>query len=294
MTLTARRFGALLAPLLAALFLLTPLARADALPLGGEAPYPPVQSAFTADGMGYDDGTLKVSIETDVAYNTNVYYVYVTLTDPSQLRTALAKGPRSKATRPVWSMAQQHNAVLAINGDYFSYQNSGVIVRGGEIIRERPVATRDTLDIDQNRDMQFLTKNDLQEWRAFKESGTVIREAFSFGPALVIDGAATAFNHAEKTSCGAPTPAQRIVLCQLAPLRYLIFACEGPEQDKKAGLTIKQVVELLLAKGVRSAYNLDGGSSVTIWLGGRRINAPESKDRAVSDIIYFATTLKQP
>ena len=47
---------------LAALMLFCSLAQADALPLGGPAPYPPVASAFGEDGMSYDDGTISITI----------------------------------------------------------------------------------------------------------------------------------------------------------------------------------------------------------------------------------------
>ena len=40
---------------LAALMLFCSLAQADALPLGGPAPYPPVASAFGEDGMSYSE-----------------------------------------------------------------------------------------------------------------------------------------------------------------------------------------------------------------------------------------------
>ena len=274
------------------LSLLVPLcsfAEVQSLPQEGEAPWPPVESAYSEDFLSYDDGTLSIHIEKDVVGETNVFYVYVKLTDVSQFRTALADWSHSKATRPVWSMAKQNNAVLAINGDYYSYQNTGIVVRSGKIIRQKPVSTRDTLVIDGNGDFQFLTQNTQQEWKDFLNSGVEIREAFSFGPALITDGQEIQFKYREKTSCGYPTPAQRMVLCQMGHLEYMIFACEGPEQNKKAGLSIPEVIPLLLARGVQKAYNMDGGTSATVMMGTTRINAPDSKYRNVSDIIYFAT-----
>ena len=42
--------------------------------------------------------------------------------------------------------------------------------------------------------------------------------------------------------------------------------------------------------GCINAYNLDGGSSCTVALNGKKINATSSgKVRYVSDIIYFGT-----
>lgn len=277
--------------LLAALTLLTPCAlAASALPVSGPAPYPPVASAYTDDGMGYDDGTLKIRIEQSVTYGTNITYVYVTLTDATQLRTALAAKFPSKKLQPVDVMARQNNAVLAINGDYFTYHKQGIVVRGGETLRFQPREHRDTLVIDDQGDFTILTKTTKAAWEALTVTP---REAFCFGPGLIVDGEPQTFRASDKVSCGANTKAQRLAICQLGHLEYLLVATEGPEQDKKAGLTLPEFTELLLQTGAKQAYNLDGGSSVTVMLGDNRINAPGTKNRNVGDIIYFAT-LQQP
>ena len=272
--------------LLLALLLPCAALAADSLPVGGAAPYPPVESALSADGMSYDDGTISVRVETDEAYGTPVYYVYVTITDPTQLRTALAADWPSKRVRTAVSMAENNNAVLAINGDYFAYHSEGIVYRGGQKLRWNPRAGRDTLIIDRAGDFHLIAPTDSDTVAAFEED---LREVFCFGPALIIDGEVQEFNYKQKTSCGYPTPAQRIVLCQLDTLSYLIVACEGPEQDKSYGLNVPQMTELCAARGVKQAYNLDGGSSVAIILCGRRINPVGSNERKIGDIIYFAT-----
>lgn len=283
--------------LLAALLLLplsalgeeTPSPAETALPISGPAPFAPVESAFTEDGMGYDDGTMSVRIEQDVAFGTNITYVYVTISHPSQLRTALAAKYPSKKTQTVPLMAQNNNAVLAINGDFFSYHSEGIIMRGGELLRQNTNSRsygRDVLIINDQGDFDFLIPCTKDNWNAYE--GTPVH-TFSFGPALIINSEVQEFNYRKKTSCGYPTPAQRIAICQLDTLSYLIVATEGPEQDKAAGLSVPQLTELLVAKGVKHAYNLDGGSSTTVMLGDRRINAPETDFRSVGDIIYFAT-----
>ena len=261
----------------------------EPLPLGGAAPYPAVASAFSEDGLSYDDGTLSIRIETDVAFDTNIYYVYVTLTDASQLRTALAAKYPAKQTQTVPRMADKNNAVLAINGDFFSYHTEGIILRSGELLRYNTSSKsygRDVLIINDKGDFEFIIPCTKDNWEAY--TGTP-KEVFSFGPALIIDGEVQEFNYKKKTSCGYPTPAQRLAICQLGTLSYLIVATEGPEQDKNAGLSVPELTELLVAKGVKHAYNLDGGNSTTIYFGGQRINAPQSDNRAVGDIIYFAT-----
>lgn len=278
-----------LAALAIALLMMTSAALAEetrVLPLGGAAPYKPIPGAYSEDHRIYDDGTIRVEITTDVVHDTNVYFARVKLTHPSQLRTALAAKYPSKAAKPVSVMAEENNAVFAINGDYFSYHRSGIVVRSGQYLRESPVRSRDTLIIDKNGDFSFLTNTNSNTWKAVRDTAV---EAFCFGPALIIDGQVQKFNIPDKVSCGARTRAQRLVICQMDTLDYLIIATEGPEQEKTDGLTIAEMTELAVAAGAKHCYNLDGGSSVTLMMGDVKINAVESKNRYVGDIIYFAT-----
>lgn len=257
----------------------------DPLPLGGAAPYGPVAGALSEDGMSYDDGTLKVRVETAVVSDVTVYYVYVTTQDKSQLRTATAGNPRSKTTVPVFAMAQENNAVLALNGDYYNYRDVGVVYRSGERIRNNIRQGMDMLIVDENGDLVIIESPTKTKVENYLKEHTIV-EAFSFGPALVKDGGKLQFKYAEKNSCGYPTPDERLIICQLASegaeKNFLFIACDDP------GLSVRDMTDLALEKGAVTAYNLDGGHSTSIYLCGKRINQIP-KDRAVGDIIYFAT-----
>ena len=122
----------------------------SSLPLGGPAPSGPMEGALSEDGLSYDDGTISVRIEKDFLNETNVYYIYVTISDPSQLRTAVAGNPSGKTTRKATLMAEENNAVLAFNGDFYSYnqKSPGIIYRSGERVRFNPKPDYDELYID--------------------------------------------------------------------------------------------------------------------------------------------------
>ena len=298
--------------LLALVVLLTMLAATAAaegswepLPLGGPAPYGPVEGALSEDGLSYDDGTMSVRIEKDFLYETNIYYVYVTITDPSQLRTAVAGQPKGKTTRKASLMAEENNAVLAFNGDFYSYnqKSPGIIYRSGEQIRFNPKPDYDELYIDSKGNLTPVSWN-VDEKRFVdyaKEAFAAytaeheLREAFSFGPALIIDGAVQEFDYRRKISCGYPTPDQRLVICQLDELSYLFIVCECWKQGGgQRGLSIPEITELCVEKGAVQAYNLDGGNSTSIILCGNRINGYNEvdstvKEREIKDIVYFAT-----
>lgn len=262
------------------------------------AALPPVESARSADGLSYDDGTISVRIEPDTAHDTKIYWVSVKISDPSQLGTMLA-GPKGsgKTASPI-SMAKRANAVLALNGDFFSGHSSGVVYRSGQLLRDVPAYTRDELMIDEKGDLTILAvppstgKKKISEGIAAYQETHQIREAFCFGPGLIADGEVQKFNYTEKTSCGYPTRAQRMIFCQTGPLEYLFLATEGPEQDQP-GLTVPECVELLTERGgVLQAYNLDGGNSTMVILCGDKMNAPGVKAREIADMIVFTTLAK--
>lgn len=258
----------------------------EPLPLGGPAPYGPVDGALSEDGLHYDDGSMKVDIEITVVDDVTVYYIYVSVSDGSQLRTATAGKPRSKTTAPVYQMAEVNNAVLAFNGDYYNYRDAGVVYRSGEKIRYSIRKGMDMLIVDENRDLAIIESPTKTKVENYLAEHTIV-EAFSFGPALIKDGVRLEFNYKEKNSCGYPTPDERLVICQLADTedgwnQYLFIACDDP------GLSVRRMTDLAEEKGAIVAYNLDGGHSTSVYLCGVRINKIP-KDRAVGDIIYFAT-----
>ncbi len=268
------------------LFSLTPAAPAEKQ----DRPNPPVLSALSEDGLSYDDGTISVRVVPDVRFDTKVYFVYVKLTDPSQLRTAMAGTPRNEKTESPYVIAKKENAVLAISGDSYKSVGGGLVYRQGELIRNSLHYTRDELFIDENGDLTILAADSNSKLsRMVEDFPHQIVQAFCFGPGLIIDGEEAVFNYVEKTSCGYPTKAQRMIFCQTGPLEYLFFATEGKEQDQP-GLTIPEAVSVLLEHGgVQQAYNLDGGSTTCILLCGNKINAPDVRSRNVYDLICFST-----
>ena len=54
-------------------------------------------------------------------------------------------------------------------------------------------------------------------------------------------------------------------------------------------MTLPELQQIFVEQGARIAYNLDGGGSTTMVLEGERVNkGSTSRERDVSDIVYFA------
>lgn len=252
------------------------------------SPIEPHQDGFLPDGTGYHDDSLDIRITTFRQHDTTVMAVYVTLRDVSQFRAGTSAGrPPWSTTSTVAQMARRFHAVLATNGDYFGYHEEGIVCRNGTVLRCRPVPTRDVLLVHRNGDLSVLLSPSQEDWDAVASD---VLHAFSFGPALVMDGTLNEHAHDTTLDIAKDKATQRIAIGQLGPLQYLIVATEGPENKGSVGFTIEQIAQLMLDMGCSVAYNLDGGSSSTVALNYKKINALSTgKIRPVSDCIWFAT-----
>ncbi len=245
------------------------------------------KNCYLPDQKGYEDPSLKVRIETDRAYDTNVMLAYVEIADASQIRTTMAD--RYGTTRVTYpeNMAKRVNAVLAVNGDFFNYRNSGYLVRQGILYRDKTDSLYDLLIIDDQGDFHILKDPTPEDAHSFP--GTIIN-TFNFGPALVIDGEEVL--PVKRIDGGTFRKAQRMAACQIGPLSYVFVAVEGPENKGSVGMTIEELIHYVHGLGVKMAYNLDGGSSSSIILDGMKINATSNKKRrTICDILYFSTLI---
>ena len=253
-----------------------------------EAPYVPDFFAYDENMMGYKDDSIEITVEQTTPGNANILVITVRITDISQFRAAWAGSyPTSNEVSTVADMAEWNNAVLAINADFFANHSSGIVYRNGMKIRVRPDRDRDTLIIDTNGDFHILAPS---TQKAFDEFDGEILHAFCFGPALVKDGVMeTDFNRIDLDIMKYKKE-QRLAIGQLGPLTYVIVAVEGPLYASSGGMTVPELAQFMMDLGCTNAYNLDGGNSTAVVLGGVKLNSQSTtKVRQVGDILYFAT-----
>ena len=254
----------------------------------------PVNDAHYLSDRIYEDESLRVEIEERDVGNTRVYIARVRISDPSQLRTAPAYTFERDQTAPVKAIAERVNAVLAINGDYFSFQQfvsgGGYLVRQGQLYHEKPLHGREVLIIDGNGDFFIEKKINKETLAKYEEAGIV--NSFNFGPGLVIDGEVldnytAKFNSAQKKT-------QRCAIAQVkrGEPEYICVVTEGEGQKAGGGMTMEELADFMLSLGVENAYNLDGGHSTAMIFRGEKLNAVNNADhRPLSDIIYFASAV---
>lgn len=276
----------------------------DPLPIdfsGGPVPDP---ARFTEEG--YQDDSITVRMEKIWVDDTHFNVARVTITDPRQLRTSLSSPVGKTRTAKISNMAKEVNAVVAIGGDYFNEQSrrgKGYVVRQGEAIYAKLFKTLDILLIDQNADFHIISAGDQDALKALLDSGVKPVNVFNFGPALVVDGQLQEIPKKYDFNPRGQEP--RCAIGQTGPLEYLLVVADGGKDrkvtitnpdgstGKSLGCTVEKLAQFMYDQGCVQAFNLDGGNSALMVLGGENFSKKSnSAERDVSDIIYFATLME--
>ena len=247
----------------------------------------PAAEGFTENG--YRDETIIVEMEQKRLYDSDVYIAYVKIATPSQLRTAVAgKKIGSSSTNHTSTISKNYNGIVAVNGDYFTKTKAGYIVRMGETYREKTSKNMDLLLIDELGDFHiYLRGHENQEKgvAAFTSEHQIVN-GFFFGPALVVDGQVQEIPENYQFDPHQKNP--RAGIAQLGTLTYALVVVNG-RTDASEGVTLAEFADIMGQIGAEQAYNLDGGNSATLAFNGEVYNDKPQAERAVTDIIYFAS-----
>lgn len=261
------------------------------LPLDFSGGYKPKAENFTKNS--YEDESLSVKMERRDIDGVRYDIAWIKVKSPTQLRTAVAGNANEVVAEKPGKMARRVNAVVAINGDFYTQRKDGLIYRQGQAFRYALNPEKDVLVIDDQGDLHaFLGgENQAAELVAFLQSGRTIVNAFTFGPAIVKDGVALPMPDTYKTRFDSDVRAPRTVIAQLGPLEYVFVEAEGRVKHSK-GVTTDQMGEFMVTLGVQTAYCLDGGNSSIMLFNGRYYDANYAEsERVQSDIIYVATAV---
>lgn len=241
----------------------------------------PTEPVLTANS--YEDENISIRIETVREYDTTFYVADIQLSDAAYLRTALAQDTFGRNIKDTTSeIASEHDAIFAVNGDYYGFRDTGYVLRNGILYRETSSdADALLIDLDGNLsvvDQEAITGDALQSaW-----------QVFSFGPALVEDGIVVVDEDSEVSKSKSSNP--RTAIGQISELHYIVIVSDG-RTGESSGLSLLELAEQFAGRECTIAYNLDGGGSPTMYFNGEIINNPTNgrseKEREVSDIVYI-------
>lgn len=249
-----------------------------------------VETATSIDGgtvIGqYSDSKTSITLKQYREYDSNIYVADVTVSDASDLKTALAHNTYGRnITDTTSDMAANNNAVLAINGDYYGARQSGYVIRNGKLYRDTS-GNRDALVIQKNGEFKFVSESETSASELLQDGAL---QVFSFGPVLLNNGEISVGENYEVGMAMASNP--RTAIGYLGNNHYVFVVSDG-RTSESAGLSLYELASFMKELGVKDAYNLDGGGSSTMIFKGEIINSPTTsgrsgEERAVSDIVYI-------
>jgi exopolysaccharide biosynthesis protein len=238
----------------------------------------------------YTSDDLTITITEKTVDNTQVYIADIQTEDPSLLMAGLADdtfGRNVSATTS--SIAESCGAILAINGDYYGFRDTGYVMRNGYLYRDTASGDADQEDlvIYEDGTMDVVKESDVTA-EELEENGAV--QIYSFGPGLIEDGEIAVDENDEVGKSMTSNP--RTAIGMIVEGHYVMVVSDGRTEESE-GLTLEQLAGVMQELSCTAAYNLDGGGSSTMYFNGEVVNKSTTNgnsisERKVSDIVYIA------
>lgn len=251
------------------------------------------EATITENSYKSDTSTLTIKkVVTGSGSDTVTYYVAdLQVTDATALRAGLANNEfGTNITEDTSVIAEANNAIFAINGDYYGFRDTGIVIRNGVLYRDSGARTGLAIYRDGTMKVYDETTTTGEELVADGVWNTL-----SFGPAIVVDSEIpdgiesvevdTNFgNH----SIQGNQPRTGIGIIDAN--HYVFVVVDGRSSGYSKGVTMTEFGQIFKDLGATTAYNLDGGGSSTMYFNGNLVNNPLGKgnERGTSDIIYLA------
>lgn len=243
----------------------------------------------TVTDSSYKDDNISINLSETTVNNTQVYVAYVTVSSSDYLKTAFAQNSYgTNVTAKTSVTAADNNAILAVNGDYYGANSSGYVIRNGVVYRDtvRENSNNGDLAIYKDGSFKIIYEDQISADQLVKDG---VVNLLAFGPALVENGEIAVGKNQEVGQAMASNP--RTAIGIIDENHYIIVVSDGRTSESE-GLTLYQLAEVMKSYGAKTAYNLDGGGSSTLYFNGQVINKPTTggnkiSERAVSDIVYI-------
>ena len=185
-------------------------------------------------------------------------------------------------TQNVMKMTEDSDAILAISGDFITYQKGGFLIRNEQVYLETtnnvsicalfPDGTIETYDKKGYDIEEIKSRNPLQVW--------------SFGPVLLDENGKVRQKYDMPQAVSYPNP--RSAIGYYEPGHYCFVVVDGRQSGYAKGMTISELAQIFEDLGCTAAYNLDGGgSAVMVYNHERYSKQSNGGDRKLGDILLI-------
>ena len=200
--------------------------------------------------------------------------------DPSRIDLAISD---SNSGDTVSEIAEDNDAIIAVNGGGFEKSNNKRTAMGGLIYQSQLYSKSDSdeeLIYMTNEGKLMLAYSTAQE---IYESGDV-KWLLHFSPFLIVNGVSST----SSGNAGGYHP--RTAIGQRADGTIILLTIDGRGSNGSIGATLQDLVDIFEECGCINAANLDGGASTTLYAEGEIINDPASRknnERSVFDALIY-------
>ncbi|MBB3676328.1 phosphodiester glycosidase family protein [Modestobacter versicolor] len=247
---------------------------------------------FTGTSYSSEYCTIDIStVVTGSGDSTVTYFVAdVVLTDATVLRSAFADNEfGTNIVEDTSVIAAAHDAVFAVNGDYYGFRETGIVVRNG--VAYRDAGARDGLAFYRDGSVQVY---DETATSADELVAAGVWNTLSFGPAIVQAGAVVdgiedveVDTNVGNHSIQGDQPRTGIGVIDANHLVFVVV--DGRSEGYSEGVSLPELAAIFTGLGCVTAYNLDGGGSSTMVFHGSLVNDPlgRGQERGTSDVLYI-------
>ena len=220
---------------------------------------------------------------------------YVSIVEIKPSRKAKAGIGTTRQMKTLSTLAREHKATAAINGSYYNMRNGNSVtflkidraVADSTTEAEFKIRVTGAVAVRKGR-LKILPWSRNIEHGYKKKTGTVLAS----GPLILQNSHFADWSACDKDFIDTKHP--RSAIATTKDKRVLLITVDGRSLGNAIGMSIPELAHLIKTLGGKTALNLDGGGSTTLYLNGNILNHPcdnrqfdHEGERHIPNMVYF-------